>query len=57
MKIGKFELDNGLLLKLSSGLIGLAGIVISNLVSANDQKKLKIEIEEDVLKKLSKGGN
>lgn len=57
MKIGKFELDNGLLLKLGSGLIGLAGIVISNLVSANDQKKLKIEIEEDVLKKLSKGGN
>lgn len=57
MKIGKFELDNGLLLKLGSGLIGLVGIVISNLVSANDQKKLKIEIEEDVLKKLSKGGN
>ena len=57
MKIGKFELDNGLLLKLSSGLIGLAGIVISNLVSANDQKKLKAEIEEDVFKKLTKGGN
>ena len=57
MKIGKFELDNGLLLKLGSGLIGLAGIVISNLVSANDQKKLKAEIEEDVIKKLSKGGN
>ena len=57
MKIGKFELDNGLLLKLGSGLIGLVGIVISNLVSANDQKKLKAEIEEDVLKKLSKGGN
>lgn len=57
MKIGKFELDNGLLLKLGSGLIGLAGIVISNLVSANDQKKLKAEIEEDVFKKLTKGGN
>ena len=57
MKIGKIELDNGLLLKLGSGLVGIAGMVISSLVSANDQKKLKIEIEEDVLKKLSKGGN
>lgn len=57
MKIGKFEIDNGTLLRFGSAIVGIAGMVISNLVDAHDQKKLKLEIEEDVFKKISKGGD
>ena len=57
LKIGKFEIDNGTLLRFGSAIVGITGMVISNLVAAHDQKKLKLEIEEDVFKKISKGGD
>ena len=57
MNIGKLKIDNAALLKAGATVVGIAGMLLSNVVASNEQKKMKMEIEEDLLKKLSKGGN
>ena len=49
----KIKFDPAKLLPAASILVGLAGMVIGNLNSANEKKILKAEIKDDVLKELS----
>ena len=54
MKLGKFEVDTNVILKVGATVATLAGMLMSNKVAANDQMKLKEELKSEILKDLSK---
>lgn len=50
----KIKIDGKKALKIGSTVIGVAGLIISNLVSKNDRDDLKSELKEEILKEISK---
>lgn len=57
MKIGKFEVDSKNLLKVGASVVGIAGMLLSNIVAANDQKKMKDDLKDEIMKELTKKEN
>lgn len=57
MKIGKFEVDSKNLLKVGASVVGIAGMLLSNVVAANDQKKMKDDLKDEIMKELTKKEN
>lgn len=53
MKIGKFEIDSAKAVKVGASVVGIAGMVLSSIVASNDQKKLKSDLKDEILKELS----
>ena len=48
------KIDSKKVLKIGSMVIGIAGLLIGNLVSKNDRDDLKCELKDEILKELSK---
>lgn len=46
------KLDPKKVLPIVSGLIGIAGMVVTGLVESNNRKALKTEIKDEVLKEI-----
>lgn len=50
----KFKLNSGKILGLFVTLLGLAGTVLSTKVDEINQKEMKVELKDEILKELSK---
>lgn len=50
----KIKIDGKKALKIGSTVIGVAGLIIGNLVNKNDRDDLKSELKEEILKEMSK---
>lgn len=47
------KIDSGKLLKIGSMAVGVAGLLLSNLVESNAQKSMKEELKKELLKEMS----
>lgn len=50
----KIKIDGKKALKIGSTVIGVAGLLIGNLVSKNDRDDMKNELKDEILKEISK---
>ena len=50
----KFKIDGKKALKIGSTVIGVAGLLIGNLVNKNDRDDMKNELKDEILKEISK---
>ena len=48
------KIDSKKALKIGSTVIGIAGLLVSNLVSKNDRADMKNELKDEILKEMSK---
>lgn len=55
MKIGKFEIDSAKAVKIGATMVSFTGMVLSSIVASNDQKKLKIDLKNEILNELKNG--
>ena len=53
----KIKMDSAKLISVAAGVLGLASMVVSNIKASNDQKSMKAELKEEVLKELLKDKN
>lgn len=51
----KMKFDSKKAVKIGSFAIGVASLLISNLVSKNERAEMKGELRDEILKELSKG--
>lgn len=49
----KIKIDSSTALRVGSTVIGIAGLLIGNLVSKNDRAEMKAELKEEILKDLT----
>lgn len=50
----KIKIDSKKALKVGSTVIGIAGLLIGNLVDKNDRNDMKAELKDEILKEMSK---
>lgn len=50
----KFKIDGKKALKIVSTVIGVAGLLIGNLVTKNDRDDMKNELKDEILKEIAK---
>lgn len=52
MKLGKLEFDAKKILPVASFVLGIAGMLVSNQVQANERSNMKSEIKNELVKEL-----
>lgn len=50
----KMKIDSGKLLKIGSAVVGVAGLLLSNMVESNSRKEMKDEIKKELADEMSK---
>ena len=53
----KIKIDSAKVISVAAGVLGLASMVVSNIKASNDQKSMKAELKEEIMKDLLKEKN
>lgn len=53
----KIKIDSAKVISVAAGVLGIASMLVSNIKASNDQKSMKAELKEEIMKDLLKEKN